>query len=516
MTDRTEAPPGAPIVATVTSRKLLFIMAALMLGMFLAALDQTIVSTALPTIVGDLHGKASQLSWVVVAYLLASTVSTPLWGKLGDLYGRKRLFQGAICIFLVGSILCGLSQNLVELIGFRALQGLGGGGLLVGAQAIIGDVVPPRDRGRYSGFFGATFGVATVLGPLAGGLLVEYASWRWVFYVNLPIGVAALVVTGLILPASTNRVQHAVDYAGILTLTIAATAVVLYASLGGTTYGWGEPGMIAVIVIGILATVAFLSIERRAEEPVLPPRLFKNRTFSVASAIGFVVGFAMFGALTFLPIFLQYVRGVSPIESGLWLLPMMLGLLGASITSGLLISRGMSYRRFPIQGTAMMVVGLALMSTINMATNNWVMFAYMFIFGIGLGQVMQVLVLAVQNAVDFSDLGTATAGANFFRSIGGSFGTAIFGAIYANVLVGYLPPLPPGVHISMTGLTPAMLHSLPESQILGILDAMTKSIQAIYRYAIPVAIVAFILSFFLPAIELRRSVATPSPEPQHL
>jgi len=495
-------PGGAPVA--MTPRALRLVIAALMLGMLLAALDQTIVSTALPTIAGSLGG-AAHLAWVVVAYLLASTVSTPLWGKLGDLYGRKRLFQYAIVIFLVGSVLCGLSQTLGQLIAFRALQGLGGGGLLIGAQSIIGDIVAPRERGRYAGYFGATFGSATVLGPLVGGVLTEHASWRWVFYVNLPIGIAALIVTAIVLPAHSSRVQHRIDYLGVVALTVAATSIVLYASLGGVTYPWASPEMLALAAIGIVGSIAFIAIERRATEAVLPPRLFANRVFSAASAISFVVGFAMFGALTYLPFFLQTVRGVSPTLSGLWLLPMMGGLFGASITAGQLISRGVGYRRFPIMGTALMVVGLALLSTIGIDTSDVALCVDMFVFGVGLGLVMQILIVAVQNAVEFRDLGTATAGANFFRMIGGSFGTAVFGAIFTNQL---LERLPPGVHGSVAHLTPKELHSLPPALLLHVLEAMTQSIQTVFRWAIPVAAIAFGLSFFLPEIELRRSVGS--------
>jgi EmrB/QacA subfamily drug resistance transporter len=493
---------GASPIA-MSPRRLRLVIAALMLGMLLAALDQTIVSTALPTIVGDLGG-AAHLAWVVVAYLLASTVSTPLWGKLGDLYGRKRLFQVAIVIFLVGSVLCGLSQTMGELIGFRALQGLGGGGLLVGAQAIIGDIVAPRERGRYAGYFGATFGSATVLGPLVGGLLTEHASWRWVFYVNVPIGIAALIVTAIVLPSRSTRVEHRVDYLGVVALTVAATSIVLFASLGGITYAWASTPMYLLAVVGVVGTAAFVAIERRAQEAVLPPRLFANRVFSAASAISFVVGFAMFGAMTYLPFFLQFVRGVSPTLSGLWLLPMMGGLFAASITAGQLISRGVGYRRFPILGTALMVVGLALLSTVAIDTPGWALCVDMLVFGVGLGLVLQILIVAVQNAVEFRDLGTATAGANFFRMIGGSFGTAVFGAIFANQLQQRLPA---GVHVSVTHLTPKALHSLPPGLVQPVLEAMTQSIQVVFRWAIPVAVIAFALSFLLPQVELRRSVA---------
>ncbi len=415
-------------------RQVLVIIGALMLGMFLAALDQTVVSTALPTIVGDLHG-ASHLSWVVTAYLLASTVSTPLWGKLGDLYGRKVFFQGAIVIFLVGSVLAGLSTSMIELISFRAIQGLGGGGLMIGAMTIVGDVVSPRDRGRYMGLFMAMFGVTSVVGPLIGGVFVDYLSWRWIFYINVPIGAVALVVTAMALPSASARVHHVIDYLGTALIALSATSLVLFTSLGGSSYPWSSPVIIGLAVAGIVFAVLFLLAERRAVEPIIPLALFANRVFSAASAIGFVVGFAMFGALTFLPLFFQDVRGVSAIQSGLRLFPLMGGLLVASIGSGLLVSRWGRYKVFPVVGTALMTVGLFLMSLIGVHTGAWAAAAYMAVFGFGLGLILQVLTVAVQNAVAYEELGTATSGVTFFRSIGGSFGTAVFGAVFANLLM---------------------------------------------------------------------------------
>ena len=500
----TTAPPE---VVSLPQRRVLVIFSALMLGMLLAAMDSTIVSTALPTIVGDLGG-ASHLSWVVTAYLLASTVSTPLWGKLGDLYGRKRFYQASIVLFLAGSMLSGLSQSMIELIVFRAIQGLGGGGLLVGAQAIIGDVVSPRDRGRYVGLFGAVYGAATVLGPMIGGVVTQYLSWRWVFYINLPIGIVAMIVTATALPSVRTRVAHTIDYLGAGVLTGAATCLVLFTSLGGTTLPWSSATVIGLGIGGLGLTGLFLVIEKRATEPVIPLRLFSNKVFSVASAIGFVVGFAMFGALTFLPQFFQLVKGVTPTASGLRLLPLMGGLFGASIFSGQMISRGSHYKRFPVIGTLLMTLGLWLMSNVTMTTSGWTTAGYMLVFGLGLGLVMQVLVLAVQNSVTYKDLGTATASANFFRMIGGSFGVAVFGAIYANVLPRrlehHLGPL--AAKSQLSALTPEALHRLPAVVQRGIMASITEAIQTIFLVAVPIGIVAFALTLLLPEVELRSTV----------
>ena len=494
----------------VTKRELYWILSALMLGMLLAALDATIVSTALPTIVGDLHG-ANHLSWVVVSYLLASTVSTPLWGKLGDLHGRKMYFIASIAIFLLGSMACGFATNMLELILFRALQGLGGGGLMIGAQAVIADVVPPRERGRYSGLFGAVFGAATVLGPLLGGFIVEYWSWRWIFFVNVPFGIVALVVTVVALPGAAERRSHVIDYAGIVVLTVAASCLILFTSLGGNDFAWLSTPSVLLAAVGVVATYAFIRIERRASEPIIAPSLFANRVFSSASAIGFMVGFAMFGAMTFLPIYFQDVHGASPTNSGLRLLPMMVGLFSASIIVGQLVVRGRKYRPFPIAGTAVMTIGLGLLGTIGVNTSGLSLALFMLILGVGIGLVMQILVTAVQNAVNPADVGAATAGANFFRSIGGSFGTAVFGAIFTNELPhqlvsaarssGFHGVLPPA-----SKWTPSSLHHLPLATLEVIVHAISSSISRIYLLAVPVGVVAVLLSLTLPEVKLRTSL----------
>lgn len=497
----------------MTHRQILLVFSGLMAGMLLAALDQTIVSTALPTIVGELGGQ-ERLAWVVTAYLLSSTVSTPLWGKISDLYGRKRLYQLAIVIFVVGSMLIGLSQNLTMLVAFRAVQGLGAGGLMALSQAIIGDIVSPRERGRYQGYMGSVFAFSSVVGPLLGGFFVDHLSWRWCFYINLPVGIVALLVTSAVLHVDFRRTQHRIDYAGAALLVAGASPLLLMLEWGGREYEWGSPTTIGLGVFGVAMLALFVVQERRASEPILPLRLFRMRVFTVSTLGSFVVGLAMFGAVIFLPQYLQIVRGKSPTTSGLYMLPMMAGMMTTMIGTGRLIARTGRYRRFPIMGFTVLPVGLWLLSMLDVDSTFLQMAVSMFIVGIGIGLVMQVLVLATQNAVPHQELGVATSAVTFFRSMGGAVGVAAFGAIMSNRLDFHIPRLlPEGAMARITGSaggdlsgllgSPEQIRNLPPAISGAIVEGFARSLHVVFLFAIPAAVIGLVIVLFLREQQLR-------------
>lgn len=508
MTLESSAAPSA-----LTHRQILIVFSGLMLGMLLAALDQTIVSTALPTIVGELGG-LNHLSWVVTAYLLTSTASVPLYGKISDLYGRKIVFQFAIVMFLLGSVVSGAAQNILTLIVARGIQGVGGGGLMSLSMIIIADIVSPRERGRYQGYTGAVFATASVAGPLLGGFFTDSLSWRWIFYINLPLGLLALVVTSSVLNLPFVRREHKVDYLGAALLVAGVSALLLVTIWGGNEYPWTSATIIGLAVLGAALLMAFVFQEAHAAEPILPLRLFQTSVFSVASGVSVLVGLSMFGVTVFLPLYFQVVTGASATKSGLLMIPMVAGLMLTSISSGRIISHTGKYRMFPIAGSAVTAAGLLLLTQLDVETTRLQSSAFMFVLGCGLGMMMQTLILAAQNVVPHSDIGAATSGVTFFRSMGGAFGVAAFGTILNNRLDYYVPRNVPHPVLeslgspsgNVLGRSRQAIEALPDLARVGVIQSFADSLQIVFLAAVPLAVVAFVMTWFLKDVPLREDV----------
>lgn len=498
--------------------EIMFILVALMLAMLLAALDQTIVSTALPRIATDLHG-LSKLSWVATAYLLTSAVATPLYGKIGDQFGRKKIFQSAIIVFLIGSALCGLSQSIDQLVAFRAIQGIGGGGLMVLAMTIIGDVVSPRQRGKYLGYIGSVFVLSSVAGPLLGGFFTDSLSWRWIFYINIPLGGLALAAIAARLHLPVRHSDKRIDYLGAALLTTAVVPLILATVWGGITYPWGSATIVSLFGGSVLSAILFVLWERRLGlDAIIPMHMFKSSIFTVSVILSLLAGLALFAGILFIPEYQQIVRGYSAVKSGLLLLPLVGGLLAALVTSGRLITKTGHYRMFPLIGTLITTFGLWLFSHLTLHTSQLTLSIWMVVLGAGIGSFMQVMTLAVQNAVPRTELGVATATATFFRTIGSSLGGALFGAILINRLLFHLhkllPPASSG-HVVINaasvenGIQPAALAKLPPSVSHDVFQSFVLAFHDMFLLAVPFAMLAFIAALFLKEIPLRDTAKGP-------
>ncbi|GHH78611.1 MFS transporter [Kitasatospora indigofera] len=509
-----EVPSDAPAAAAKDSepqfrspREIRLVMIGLVVTMLLAMLDNLIVGTAMPTIVGDLGG-GEHLSWVVTSYTLATAASTPIWGKLGDLYGRKGTFLTSIVIFLVGSALSGLSQNMNELIGFRALQGLGAGGLMVGVMSIMGALIPPRDRGKYQGMFAAVMALATIGGPLLGGFITDHFSWHWIFYINLPLGIVALGVVVVTLHLPKVRSTARIDYVGAVLLTTGITALTLITTWGGQEYAWGSKQILGLAALAVASLIAFCYVEQRVEEPMLPLSLFTNLNFTLVSVIGFIVGFVMFGSTVFLPLYQQTVQGASATNSGLLLMPMMLGMLVISLVVGQAVTKTGKYRIFPIIGTIVMTGGMLLLSTMGTGTSTFTSACFMVVLGAGMGFLMQITMLVAQNSVELKDMGVASSTATLFRTIGGSFGVALFGALFNSQVTATMKDrlgdqAGAGAGANPGQMTPAALRTLPAPVQDAYHHAVANGMHTVFLWGAAAALIAVAAAVFMREVPLR-------------